>query len=206
MQTKDLEKCNDERLQERAREGDEAALEMLFQRYRVLINKKANIYYLVGGEKDDLIQEGMIGLFYSIMDYNESKNASFHTFAELCVDRKLKTAVRKYRAQKHEFLNSSISLDGSMDDESKESASFEKLLKDKKVSSPEDEFLFNEQFETIVEDNGKIFSKMEREVLNQYLKGLTYTEIAEVLGKSAKAIDNATQRIKKKVEKILNIS
>ena len=205
MQTKDLEKQSDEKLQKSAREGNDTALEILFQRHRVLINAKANLYYLVGGDKDDLIQEGMIGLFRSIRDYNESKKASFRTFAELCINRQLITAVKRDARLKNSPLNSSLSIHGTAGETDESSGSIEDLLEDRTINSPEDEILFRDQMDRLMEESAHNFSKMEREVLNQYLNGLTYLEIAEVLGKSPKAIDNATQRIKKKVEKILNI-
>ena len=205
MSIKELEKQSDERLQKSAREGDDAALEILFQRYRIIINAKANLYFLVGGDKDDLVQEGMIGLFRAIMDYNDMKNASFRTFAELCINRQLLTAVKRDARLKNSPLNTSLSLQGISDDADEESGKIEKMLADKNTSSPEEEVLVNDQMDRLMRESVKNFSKMELAVWYEYINGMSYTEIAEILGKSPKTIDNATQRIKKKVEKILNL-
>jgi RNA polymerase sporulation-specific sigma factor len=190
----------DEELCGLAGNGDDAALEYIFRNYRDTIKRKANLYFLVGGDKDDLIQEGMIGLFGAIMNYREGRAASFRTFAELCIGRQMMTAVRSADRLKHSPLNSSVSIYNAANDRDENAASIEETFVDRNTSTPEEEVLVNDQLERIEKDSARIFSKLELSVWNEYKTGKTYAEIARSVGKSPKTIDNALQRMKKKVE------
>ncbi|MDR1953400.1 MAG: sigma-70 family RNA polymerase sigma factor [Clostridiales Family XIII bacterium] len=191
---------SDEKLCALAGNGDDAALDYIFRNYRDIIKSKANLYFLVGGDKDDLIQEGMIGLFGAIMNYKEGKDASFRTFAELCIGRQMMTAVKSADRLKHSPLNSSVSIYNAANDRDENAASIEETFADRNTSTPEEEVLIKDQLERIERDSAQLFSKLELAVWNEYKIGKTYTEIARSMGKSSKTIDNALQRMKKKVE------
>ncbi|MDR0357047.1 MAG: RNA polymerase sporulation sigma factor SigH [Clostridiales Family XIII bacterium] len=195
---------SDEKLCKLAGNRDDAALECLFLNYRDIIKSKANLYFLVGGDKDDLIQEGMIGLFGAIMNYREGKDASFRTFAELCIGRQMMTAVKTADRLKHSPLNSSVSIYNAANGND-EDATIEETFADRNTSTPEEELLIKDQLERIERDSAKIFSKLELSVWNEYKEGKTYTEIARGMRKSQKTIDNAIQRMKKKVERQMEL-
>ena len=198
------EDLTDGDLAELAREGDEDAAEFLYRKYKDVIRGRSNLYFMVGADKDDLIQEGMIGLFRAISNYDPDREASFRTFADLCISRQMITAIKRAGRMKHSPLNTSVSIYDKYDSD-ENSKSIEETYPDKISYNPEEEVLFNEQVEYIEENSDKIFSKLELEVWNEYLKGRTYIEIAEMMNKTPKAIDNAIQRMKKKVEKQLDV-
>ena len=198
-----LEKITDEELIKKYRAGANEAVEILVQRYKRLVRAKIRSTYFVGIDKDDLIQEGMIGLFKAICDYNPDKEASFSSFANLCVTRQVSTAFKSVSRQKHIPLNTSISLSvpinaGEDDDE----ITLIDTLKNNRTISPEDEIIGMEDLETLNNQIEKILSKLEKEVLWRYVNGENYHEIAKAMNKEPKSIDNALQRIKKKIEVI----
>ena len=200
-----LDKIADEELIKQYRSGVNEAVEILVQRYKRLVRAKIRSNYFVGIDKDDLIQEGMIGLFKAICDYNEEKEASFSSFANLCVTSQVSTAFKTVSRQKHIPLNTSISLSvpinqsGSEDDDE---ITLMDTIKSSKTITPEDEIIGMEDFETLNKQIEKVLSKLEKQVLGRYINGENYHEIAKAMDKEPKSIDNALQRIKKKIETI----
>ncbi|MCD7904307.1 MAG: RNA polymerase sporulation sigma factor SigH [Clostridiales bacterium] len=181
-----------------AREGDKFAEEALIERYKGFVRVKARAYYIIGADKDDIIQEGTIGLFKAIRDYKENNDTTFFSFADLCVTRQIMTAIKAANRQKHIPLNSSVSLNRNFLDEDKNSTYLE-FLSDGNLTNPEVLVIGNEERENIEAKILKALSKFERQVLIYHLRGLKYTEIAKLMNKEDKSIDNALQRIKKKV-------
>lgn len=202
MLEKKYKNLTDEALAELANKDEEGAAEFLFRKYKNVIRGRSNLYFMVGADKEDLIQEGMIGLFRAITNYNPDREASFRTFADLCINRQMITAIKRAARLKHSPLNTSVSIHDKYDSD-ENSKSIEETFADSSNYNPEEEVLYNEQIEYIEGNSHKIFSVLELEVWNAYLKGRTYTEIADMMDKSPKAIDNAIQRMKKKVEKEL---
>ncbi|NDL68210.1 RNA polymerase sporulation sigma factor SigH [Anaerotalea alkaliphila] len=193
----------DEELVGIAHQGHDFALDFLLNKYKMLVEKKAKSYFLIGGSKEDIIQEGMIGLFKAVRDYKGDKDASFHSFADLCVTRQMITAVKASTRQKHMPLNSYISLNKqNYQDEDDKSEMLEHIANDK-VTNPEELFIGKENLGIIEQELSKVLSGMEKEVLQRYVEGTGYVEIAAVMDRPVKSIDNALQRIKKKVEKVL---
>ena len=192
---------SDEELISRLREGHEDIRDYLMEKHKNLVRKKARALYLIGGDNDDLIQEGMIGLYKAIRDFDPERGASFHTFADLCISRQLYTAVQASQRQKHQPLNSYVSLFDS-DNEEQTSSRASYAANDVRNRNPEELFIARENLEDMEELIEKKLSRFEREVLRYYLSGMNYSQIAETLGKSSKATDNALQRIKKKIKQI----
>ena len=192
----------DEELICRLREGHEDIRDYLMDKYKHLVRKRARAMYLIGGDSDDLIQEGMIGLYKAIRDYNGEKGASFHTFAELCIVRQLSTAVEASQRQKHQPLNSYVSIYDNVNDE-KNGNPLNAVGMSGLSQKPEDRMIARERYADMENRTLQRLSKFEKEVLRQYLSGLNYSEIAYNMGKTAKAVDNALQRIKKKVRQLL---
>ncbi len=201
------EKVTDEQLIRRLREGEAAITDYIINKYKYLVKTKAAEMYLLGGERDDLIQEGMIGLFKAMRDYDLTQETSFYSFAELCISRQLYTAIKNSQRQKHIPLNTYISLYDN--DENYEAAGGHKPLplidtiQTEKVSNPEELFLDKEFFMVVREELEKSLSALESKVLKLHLQGENYRQVAELLDKSPKSIDNALQRIKQKVFDIL---
>ncbi len=185
-----------------SRENDRFAEEALLERYKNLVRVKARTYFIIGADKDDIIQEGTIGLFKAIRDYRENSEATFFSFADLCVTRQIMTAIKTANRQKHIPLNSSISLNRSMLNED-ESNTYLEQLSDGNLTNPEALYIGREEKTNIEAKILKALSEFERQVLVYHLRGLKYTEIAKVMKKEDKSIDNALQRIKKKVMTIL---
>lgn len=201
-----VESLSDEALIALYREGENSAIEVLIQRYKKLVRNRIKVNFFVGADKDDLIQEGMIGLFKAICDYNPNREASFKSFATLCITRQISTAFKAVTRQKHMPLNRSISLSipinkKSSDDE-EEGITLMDIIKNNVSPTPEDEVISKENVEDINEYIDKALSPLEIEVLHLYMEGKNYREIAVSLGKSPKSIDNALQRIKKKLEEV----
>lgn len=195
---------SDEELLRRLREGESAIADFLMDKYKELVKKKAKAMYLLGGESDDLIQEGMIGLFKAVRDYDINQEASFYHFAELCISRQMYTAIKLSQRQKHIPLNSYVSLydrggDGAED---KQPLLIEQL-RNVKDNNPEELFLDKEFFQTVEKELKERLSDLESKVLHLHLMGEDYRSIASLLGKSPKAIDNALQRIRQKMRVIL---
>ena len=192
---------SDEELISRLREGHEDIRDYLMEKHKNLVRKKARALYLIGGDNDDLIQEGMIGLYKAIRDFDPERGASFHTFADLCISRQLYTAVQASQRQKHQPLNSYVSLSDS-DNEEQTSSRASYAANDVRNRNPEELFIARENLEDMEDLIEKKLSRFEREVLRSYLSGMNYSQIADTLGKSSKATDNALQRIKKKIKQI----
>jgi RNA polymerase sporulation-specific sigma factor len=203
----EYEKLSHEKLAALARGGDETALNLLFCEYRDTIRGKASLYFLAGGDTGDLVQEGMIGLFRAITDYDASKEASFRTYAELLIARQMIAAIRSAARLKHRPLNTSLSLDASADAAgggADESASVSDGVNlgaslPAAAASPEEAVLLKDEMERLEAESVRRFSKLELEVWNEYKRGMTYKDIAKALNRSPKVIDNALQRMKKKV-------
>ena len=199
-----LEQLTDEELIAIYREGVNGAIEVLVQRYKKLVRAKIRASYFVGVDKDDLIQEGMIGLFKAICDYDPEKETSFKSFATLCVTRQVSTAFKAVSRQKHIPLNTSISLSipisNKGNEEDEEGITLLDTLKNNTSVTPEDEIINRENLEVLNKQIIKVLSKLEWQVLDLYISGKNYHEIAKELNKEAKSIDNALQRIKKKLE------
>ncbi|TCS81565.1 RNA polymerase sporulation sigma factor SigH [Tepidibacillus fermentans] len=192
----------DEELVDYVHEGDLVALEYLIQRYKHFVRAKARSYFLIGADREDIIQEGMIGLYKSIRDFRGDKLSSFKAFAELCITRQIITAIKTATRQKHIPLNSYISLDKPIYDEESDRTLLD-VICGNKVMDPEELIINQEEFEDIEEKMGALLSDLERQVLRFYLDGRSYQEIAEELGRHVKSIDNALQRVKRKLERYL---
>ena len=182
--------CSDEEPIERLRNGESKISDYLMEKYKGTVKKRARAMYLIGGETDDLIQEGMIGLFKAVQDYRPDREASFRTFAGLCIDRQLYSAVKNSTRQKHIPLNSYVSLS-----EEEESGSLEGLWSE----NPEALVIDRETTGILEKEISRALSPMENKVLDYYLRGYGYVQIAEIMGKTPKSIDNALQRIRGKI-------
>lgn len=183
----------DEELIRRLRQGESEIEDYLMEKYKNLVRNRARAMFLIGGETDDLIQEGMIGLFKAIRDYREDRDASFATFAKICVERQLYRAIEASNRQKNQPLNTYISLDGESGEEE-----LQRLWEE----SPESIVVDREHTDHMIEQIHKALSPFENHVLNLYLNGQNYLQIAEMMDKSSKSIDNALQRIRTKVREI----
>ena len=185
----------DEQLIEQLRGGQTKVMDYLMEKYKNLVRKRANALYLIGGETEDLIQEGMIGLFKAVQDYRSDKEVSFYHFAELCVNRQMYTAVEASQRKKHTPLNTYVSLDAGQEKESAylESGNHPQTL------NPETLFISQETVRLLLKQANERLSPMERQVLALYIEGMNYHQIAEHMGKTPKAVDNALQRIRGKI-------
>ena len=192
----------DEVLAGLAQAGDREAEDILIRRYVEMIRGKAHLYFIVGADSEDVIQEGMIGLFKAIHDYSGNREATFKTFAELCINRQILTAVKTASRRKHQPLNDSVSLSTPVDETG--GGTLEESLGGDMASNPEAVFMENTLSSLLTDENSTLFSSMERRVLKEYLAGRKYPEIAQSLGKSYKAVDNAMQRIRKKINEYVN--
>ncbi|MEW5954204.1 MAG: RNA polymerase sporulation sigma factor SigH [Bacillota bacterium] len=192
----------DEEVVEFAREGDEFALEYLINKYRNFVRAKARSYFLIGADREDIIQEGMIGLYKAIRDFRMDKLSSFRAFAELCITRQIITAIKTATRQKHIPLNSYVSLNKPIYDEDSDRTLLD-VISGSKISDPEELIISREEFDDIEEKMGEILSSLEWKVLMSYLEGKSYQEIAEDLKRHVKSIDNALQRVKRKLERYL---
>ncbi|GAA0117642.1 RNA polymerase sporulation sigma factor SigH [Clostridium senegalense] len=186
-----------------AREGSKEALDYLLCKYENFVRGKAKSYFLIGADREDIYQEGMIGLFKAIRDFRLDKLASFKAFAELCVTRQIITAVKTATRQKHIPLNTYISLNKPIYDEESERTLMD-IISGVKISDPEELVISREELQNIENEIGQVLSELEMEVLMSYLDGKSYQEIACDLDRQAKSIDNALQRVKRKLEKCLN--
>ena len=192
----------DEVLAGLAQAGDREAEDILIRRYVEMIRGKAHLYFIVGADSEDVIQEGMIGLFKAIHDYSGNREATFKTFAELCINRQILTAVKTASRRKHQPLNDSVSLSTPVDETG--GGTLEESLGGDMASNPEAVFMENTLSSLLTDENSTLFSSMERRVLKEYLAGKKYPDIAKLLGKSYKAVDNAMQRIRKKINEYVN--
>ncbi len=192
----------DEEIINDAKAGDELALEFLINKYKSFVRAKARTYFLIGADREDIIQEGMIGLYKAIRDFRGDKLSSFRAFAELCITRQIITAIKTATRQKHIPLNSYISLNKPIFDEDSDRTLMD-IISEESVSDPEEMMINREEFAGIEVKMGEILSSLEWEVLSQYLQGRSYQEIAVELNRHVKSIDNALQRVKRKLEKHL---
>jgi RNA polymerase sporulation-specific sigma factor len=192
----------DEELVELVRENDTDALEYLINKYKNFVRAKARSYFLIGADREDIIQEGMIGLYKSIRDFRGDKLTSFKAFAELCITRQIITAIKTATRQKHIPLNSYVSLDKPIYDEDSDRTLLD-VICGTKVTDPEELFINREEFDDIECKISEILSELERQVLMLYLDGRSYQQISEDLKRHVKSIDNALQRVKRKLEKYL---
>ena len=196
--------AKDEELVLMAQNGDDAAQEYLLDKYKSLVRAKSRAYFLIGADSEDIIQEGMIGLYKAVRDYNEEKNASFRSFAELCVNRQMITAIKAATRQKHQPLNSYVSLNKPVYEEESEQTYMDFLQSDSSALLNPETLLIGQENKHFLEDQMvKNLSSFETRVLVLYLQGRSYFEIAHVLDKPEKSIDNALQRVKKKLERFL---
>ncbi|WP_158738311.1 RNA polymerase sporulation sigma factor SigH [Alteribacillus sp. YIM 98480] len=199
-----FDKAEDEILVEKVRSGDSAALEFLINKYKNFVRAKARSYFLIGGDHEDIVQEGMIGLYKAIRDFNGDKLSSFRAFAELCITRQIITAIKTATRQKHMPLNSYVSLDKPLYDEESERTLLD-VLCGSKVSDPEELIINQEEFDDIELKIGEILSDLEQKVLRLYLDGRSYQEISGELNRHVKSIDNALQRVKRKLERCVEV-
>lgn len=199
----ELPRYNDEELVNLIREGQDFALDFLMNKYKLLVEKKSKSYFLIGASKDDIIQEGMIGLFKAIRDYDPNREASFYSFADLCVTRQMISAVKASTRQKHMPLNSYVSLNKPAYEEENDKTALLERMPSSKIINPEALFIGKENRHIIEIELTKRLSKFEKQVIELYIDGISYVEIADMLDRPIKSIDNALQRIKKKVEQIL---
>lgn len=192
----------DENIVEAARQGDSSAQEFLINKYKNFVRAKARSYFLIGADREDIIQEGMIGLYKAIRDFRNDKLASFRAFAELCITRQIITAIKTATRQKHIPLNSYVSLNKPIYDEESDRTLLD-VISGTKVTDPEELVISREEFVDIEHKMGEFLSDLEWKVLMSYLDGRSYQEIAKDLRRHVKSIDNALQRVKRKLERYL---
>ncbi len=199
-----FENMTDEEIVADAKENDNTvALDYLINKYRNFVRAKARSYFLIGADREDIIQEGMIGLYKAIRDFRNDKLSSFRAFAELCVTRQIITAIKTATRQKHIPLNSYVSLNKPIYDEDSDRTLLD-VLSGSKISDPEELVISREEFIDIEAKMGQILSDLEWKVLMSYLDGKSYQEIAVELERHVKSIDNALQRVKRKLERYLD--
>ena len=199
----DYTQMTDEKLIENIKNEDPIALNCLMKRYNEVVYMKANKFFMVGAEKEDIIQEGLIGLYKAVKSFDTEKQNSFKTFANMCIERQLITAVKNSNRQKHIPLNSSISLNSAAYDDNEDMDKIE-ILDVKELNDPSDIIADREYFKSMEKSIKDNLSKFELSVLYEYEKGKTYAAIAEKLGTKVKSVDTAIQRIRKKANKIKN--
>ena len=192
---------SDEELIIRARDGEEEIIEYLMDKYKNLVRSKVATMFILGADKDDLIQEGMIGLFKAVRDYDSGRDASFYTFAELCISRQMYTALQASGRKKHSPLNTYVSI---YQDSDEEGTGLIEALENKKERNPEEILIDQENVATIEKIIENELSSFEKQVLELSMTGMGYIEIAKLLGKDGKSTDNALCRVKTKIRKALN--
>ena len=200
--TRDFESMTDEQVVILAQETDGPALEYLLNKYKNFVRTKARSYFLIGADHEDIVQEGMIGLYKAIRDYKAEKLSSFRAFAELCVTRQIITAIKTATRQKHIPLNSYISLNKPIYEEDSDRTLLD-VITEEGMSNPEEMIIDREDLSVIEGKIGQMLSDLEKEVLVRYMEGKSYVEIADEMHRHVKSIDNALQRIKRKLLKYL---
>jgi len=198
----DYDDMLDEEIVEAARAGEREAEEYLITKYKNFVRAKARSYFLIGADRDDIVQEGMIGLFKAIRDFRSDKLASFRAFAELCITRQIITAIKTATRQKHIPLNSYISLNKPIYDEESDRTLLD-VISGNKITDPEELVISKEEFNDIESKMEQFLSNLEWKVLAAYLDGKSYQEIATELNRHVKSIDNALQRVKRKLERYI---
>lgn len=201
---REYSQLSDEELIDRLRNGESRITDYIMDKYKNLVRSKAKSMYILGGDNEDLIQEGMIGLFKAIRDYDCGRDASFYTFADLCISRQMYTAVQASHRQKHWPLNTYVSLYGnSRSQEGSEDLDLAEALPPDQDQNPETLFIDRERVEYLEGQIDRELSGFEKQVLDLYLTGMSYSQIAKVLGREEKSTDNALQRLKSKIKKML---
>jgi len=201
---KDYNDIKDEDLIEIIKSGDKSALEYLINRYKELVNIKVSRYYIIGAERDDIVQEGLIGLFKAIKCYKPDQDNSFKSFANMCIERQLITAIKTSNRQKHMPLNSYLSLNMSAYDEENDDTPIMEVFNSSIVEDPLDTITKKEYYASVESAIDKVLSDFEKQVLSRYINGESYIEIAQKLDTPVKSVDNAIQRIRKKAIKGIN--
>ena len=198
----EYKQMSDDELVELVHQGDMEAQETLIKRYKNFVLAKSRSYFLVGADREDIVQEGMIGLYKAVRDYKIERLASFRAFAELCITRQIITAIKAATRQKHQPLNTYISLNKPIYNEESDRTLLD-ILKGGKLSNPEALFISNETYDLIESEIASMLSDLEFDVLQEYLDGKSYQKIADNLDKHVKSVDNALQRVKRKLEVFL---
>ncbi|MGM0444862.1 MAG: RNA polymerase sporulation sigma factor SigH [Bacillota bacterium] len=198
----DYSQLSDDELIEIIHDGDSRAEEILIKRYKNFVLAKSRSYFLVGAGREDIVQEGMIGLYKAVRDYRIDRLASFRAFAELCITRQIITAIKAATRQKHQPLNSYVSLNKPIYDEESDRTLLD-ILKGTKLNNPEELFVSKETYDLIENQISEMLSTLEFDVLQEYLNGKSYQDIADTLDKHVKSVDNALQRVKRKLEEFL---
>lgn len=198
------EGMEDEMLVKNAKNGDSVALDYLVRKYKNFVGAKSRAYFLIGADSEDIMQEGMIGLYKAVRDFNLNKRTSFRIFAELCVTRQIITAIKTATRQKHIPLNSYISLNKPVYDEQSDRTLID-FVDGMKITDPEDLIISKEQVKNIEIKIGEVLSELELEILKLYVGGRSYQEISELSNRDVKSIDNALQRVKRKLERCLDL-
>ncbi len=201
IEEESFKELGDDEILSLIKKGDASAQDYLLHKYKSLVRFKVRSYFLIGSDRDDLIQEGMVGLFKAIRDFEPGKGTPFFSFAELCITRQIFTAIKTATRQKHAPLNSYISLNKPIFEQESFNQTYMDNLPTAKESNPETMLIEREDRDYMEAKMTESFSILEMRVLNLYLQGLSYIEIAEITKKSIKSVDNALQRIKKKIEK-----
>ncbi len=196
---------SDEGLIRASKSGDKNALEYLINKYKELVNMKVSKYFIIGAEKEDIVQEGLIGLYKAIKSYSGDKQNSFKTFANMCIERQLITAIKSSNRQKHMPLNSYLSLNESAYENDEETSLFD-TFNSHQIEDPLETITKQEYYKSVEIAIDKSLSNFEKQVLNRYMQGESYIQIAEKLDTPVKSIDNAIQRIRKKATANLNVS
>ncbi|MCF8009292.1 MAG: RNA polymerase sporulation sigma factor SigH [Halanaerobiales bacterium] len=202
VEFQDYSQLSDDELIEIIHEGDSRAEEVLIKRYKNFVLAKSRSYFLVGAGREDIVQEGMIGLYKAVRDYKIDRLASFRAFAELCITRQIITAIKAATRQKHQPLNSYVSLNKPIYDEESDRTLLD-ILKGTKLNNPEELFVSKETYDLIENQISEMLSTLEFNVLQEYLNGKSYQNIADTLDKHVKSVDNALQRVKRKLEEFL---
>ncbi len=203
--SEDYAHMTDEEVVHLCQQGDSLAQEYVFNKYKNFVRSKARSYFLIGADHEDIVQEGMIGLYKAIRDYRPDKLSSFRAFAELCITRQIITAIKTATRQKHIPLNSYVSLNKPLYDEESDRTLLDVIIEGR-ASNPEELIIGQEDLSSIHAKIDEVLSSLEQEVLRSYLDGKSYQEIADNLGRHVKSIDNALQRVKRKLEKYLEES
>lgn len=200
--TNQYDNLTDEQIVSLIKQGDEKALSYLLEKYKNLVNIKVGRYFIIGAEKEDIMQEGMIGLFKAIKNFNETKQNTFKSFANICIERQLITAIKSSNRQKHMPLNSYLSLNtAAYDNNEEDSVELIDTFNSKTIEDPLETVMKKEYYEQVENAVNKSLSKFEKQVLDRFVKGESYLTIAQKLDSPVKSVDNAIQRIRKKAIK-----
>lgn len=205
QENENIKDLKDNELVMLAKQGNKKATSILINKYKNFVRARSKFYFIIGADKEDIIQEGLIGLYKAIRDYNPDKKTSFRAFAELCIMRQIITAIKTATRQKHTPLNSYISLNKPIFEENSERVLSDVIVSTRTIN-PEEIYITLELTKDIKEKMKKYLSSLEAKVLSEYLRGLSYQEVAKSIGKHIKSVDNALQRIKRKIQQTIKES